>query len=301
MIEFKRILCPVDCSDLSTRALHYAAAFARWYDGELIALHVLPSAADLFAWTPDAASQMAPMLSPARAAHAVRQQLETAGIAGLEPRIVVHEGLEHEAIAALARDEHVDLLVIGTHGRRGFNRLFLGSVTEKVIRTAPCPVLTVPPGAPDASGPPVAFKRILCPLDYSASSTRALRYALELGRQGGGTVTVLHVCEYKDPKEPSAYADPAVRAFRQRMIADAHERLHHEVEGEPQTWCGIEEIVALNTNRAAYEILDRSVAMDADLIVMGAQGSGGLELMLYGSNTHHAVRRARCPVLTVRA
>jgi nucleotide-binding universal stress UspA family protein len=70
---------------------------------------------------------------------------------------------------------------------------------------------------------------------------------------------------------------------------------------ESRAWCDIEEIVALNAHRAYREILQRATAMDADLIVMGAQGTGGIELMLYGSNTHHVVRSAGCPVLTVRA
>lgn len=83
------------------------------------------------------------------------------------------------------------------------------------------------------------------------------------------------------------------------MIDQAQERLHSQVAGEPQTWCEIEEVVAVN--RAYREILQRAASGGVDLIVMGAQGHGGLDLMLYGSNTQHVVRAARCPVLTVRA
>lgn len=135
----------------------------------------------------------------------------------------------------------------------------------------------------------------------------ALEFALELGRQADGSVTVVHTLEYMDPEgspEPSAF-DPCRQAAlecrrrRQDRIDYARERLHAQLAGEARTWCEIEEVVAMN--RACKEILQRASNSDADLIVMGAQGSGGIELMLYGSNTHHVVRAATCSVLTVRA
>ena len=79
-----------------------------------------------------------------------------------------------------------DLLVMGTHGLGGFHRLLLGSVTEKVARTASCPLLTVPPAAPAMTPRPILFKKIVCPIDYSPASLKALDYALELGRQADG-------------------------------------------------------------------------------------------------------------------
>ena len=131
--------------------------------------------------------------------------------------------------------------------------------------------------------------------------------ALELGRQADGSVTVVYALEYIDPEEslePSVF-DPCRQAAlesrrrRQDRIDYARERLHAQLAGEARTWCEIEEVVAIN--RAYKEILQRASDSDADLIVMGAEGSGGIELMLYGSNTHHVVRAATCPVLTVRA
>jgi nucleotide-binding universal stress UspA family protein len=102
-----------------------------------------------------------------------------------------------------------------------------------------------------------------------------------------------------DPEEPCEHVDVDIHRNRQHFIDQARERLHAQLAGEPRTWCEIEEIVAVN--RAYKEILQRAAASDVDLIVMGAQGRGGIELMLYGSNTHHVVRAATCPVLTVRA
>ena len=91
-----------------------------------------------------------------------------------------------------------DLLVIGTHGRSGFERLVLGSVTEKVLRKASCPVLTVPKRLPDAVPVgPVLFKRILCPVDFSESSLHALSYAVSMAQEADGQLTVLHVVAHE--------------------------------------------------------------------------------------------------------
>jgi nucleotide-binding universal stress UspA family protein len=288
MSRFTRILCPVDMSDASITALRHAAALARWYESDLVVQHVLPSAATTFAWAPDLANQMPLPASRERAQDALRAVIAAADAADRAPRLRVDEGFAHQAIVTAAADEGCDLLVIGTHGRSGFSHLFLGSVTEKVVRTATCPVLTVPPAA---AGVAVTFKRILCPIDYSPSSRKAFDYALDLGRQAGGVVTALVVCE----------VDAGVRASRAHILGAARARLHALVAEEPRTWCEIEEVVALHHHRAGHAIIERARTGHADLIVMGAQGAGGLELMVYGSNTHHVVRTAACPVLTVRA
>jgi nucleotide-binding universal stress UspA family protein len=153
----------------------------------------------------------------------------------------------------------------------------------------------------------VTFKKILCAMDYSPSALRALQYALDLGRQAGGCVTVLYALEYTDPEdvlEPSPF-DPCHQAVvdsrrrRQALIDHARRQLHEVVAQEPTTWCEIEELVAVD--RAYKAILHHAQEVKADLITMGAQGAAGLELMLYGSNTQHVLRAASCPVLTVRA
>jgi len=308
VIAFKHILCPVDFSDTSARALIYATAFATWYEAQLTVLHV----ATAF----DEPLEPVPVRDAARAPYPgsrdeiiarLRRSLEQAGATALNARPLAQEGRVSELIVNCAAAMKADLLVMGTHGLSGFHRLLLGSVTEKVVRTATCPLLTVPPAVPATTPRPILFKKILCPIDYSPSALKALEYALELGRQANGCVRVLHALEYMDPEEslePSVF-DPCREAAlesrrrRQHLIDHARERLHTQLAGESRTWCEIEEVVAIN--RAYKEILQRAAASDADLIVMGAQGSSGIELMLYGSNTHHVVRAATCPVLTVRA
>jgi nucleotide-binding universal stress UspA family protein len=220
-------------------------------------------------------------------------------VEGDRTSLVADSGLVHRTILRHAATLPADLLVMGTHGRSGFSRLFLGSVTERVLRSAPCPVLTVPP-APGAGAPlPVVFKNILCGVDFSPASIAALQWALELGRQSGGRVTVLHAIEFLHEREPSPFLDLDLAKYHRQAIKRAGEWLHTRLAGEPQTWCAIEEVVVVG--RAAQLLLSRSADGGADLIVVGAQGAGGIELMLSGSTSQPIVRGATCPVLSVPA
>jgi nucleotide-binding universal stress UspA family protein len=102
-----------------------------------------------------------------------------------------------------------------------------------------------------------------------------------------------------DPEEPCEHVDFDIRKRRQHYIDHARNRLHAQLAQESTTWCEIKEVVAID--RAYKAVLRHAADSHADLIVMGAQGTGGVELMLYGSNTQHVVRAAPCPVLTVHA
>jgi nucleotide-binding universal stress UspA family protein len=299
VIAFHHIVCPIDFSDASARALTYATAIARWYGAKLTVLHVA-AAFDEAVESAGASAEGTPYPgSHDDIVARIGRSIEEAGAGDLEVRPLAQVGIVTELIVSCTGALKADLLVMETHGLGGFHRLLLGSVTEKVARTATCPVLTVPPFAPATTARAVVFKKILCPIDYSPSSLKALEYALELGRQADGRVTALSVVEYVDPDDSYAQLDLDILGKRQQILEHARERLHAQLAGEPQTWCEIEEVVAMN--RAYKEILQRASDSKVDLIVMGAQGSAGIELMVYGSNTHYVVRGAACPVLVVRA
>ena len=200
MIEIRRILCPIDFSDYSRRALDHAMAIARWYGSTVTALHVFSSA-------PVVASYPGPVvLEPIVLTAVGREELlaetkafiDAEAVPGVRVEAVVREGQAAAEIADMAISMNADLLVIGTHGRSGFERLLLGSVTEKVLRKARCPVLTVPRRLPDAvPAGAVLYKRILCPVDFSASSLHALKYATSLAQESDGQLTVLHVVSHE--------------------------------------------------------------------------------------------------------
>jgi nucleotide-binding universal stress UspA family protein len=298
MITFTHILCPIDLSEASVRALTYATALANWYGARLEVLHVTrppepPTiAADGVVVEPGRAVSSEPVVAE------MHRVLAQVGASAVTPELLVAGGRTHEVIVERAAAHAVDLIVMGTHGRSGFNRLLLGSVTERLLRVAPCPVLTVSAAAPAATASAVSFKRILCPIDFSPASLGALACALSLARAAGGGVTVLHAIEYLDPEEPCEHVDFDIRQRREHFVEHARARLHALVAAEDTTWCDISEVVAVG--RAYQMTLQHAAAWPADLICMGAQGTGGLELMLYGSNTQHVLRTAGCPVLTVR-
>ena len=211
---------------------------------------------------------------------------ETGG-AGL--RVHTAEGDAALEIVRHATELRADLLVMGTHGRSGFDRFTLGSVTEKVLRKAPCPVLTLPPGA--ASTPlDVAYRQLVCPTDFSSSSDRGIDVALSFARNANARVTVLHVVEGPDedgePVQPDRI-DAGRRALHAFLAAHAGAVGHAE------------ELVAVG--KPHQEILRVAAEQQADLIVIGVRGRGAVDVTLFGSTTNQVVRRAACPVLTMRS
>ena len=152
MIEIKRILVPIDFSDHSRHALDHAVAMARWYDSTITLLHVystVPVAAYAPGTTMHPSVAMTPMDRDALLALMRRFAEDEAG-ADRPIQCETCEGAAAAETLARAKALPADLIVMGTHGRSGFERLLLGSVTEKVLRKASCPVLSVPRGARDA-------------------------------------------------------------------------------------------------------------------------------------------------------
>ncbi len=140
--QFKKVLCPIDFSSDSFTALDYAADFARQGNGQLILMHIVdnpltdfygPRGANYYAEVEHAIEKSKQMLTDAAHAHA----------AGVPCEVVVKHGNPYIEILDLATAQRADVIVMSTHGRTGPQRLVIGSVTEKVVRTAPCPVFTV--------------------------------------------------------------------------------------------------------------------------------------------------------------
>ena len=188
---------------------------------------------------------------------------------------------------------------MGTHGRGGFQRLLLGSVTDKVLRTARQPVLTV--ATADDVRTAGSFKRILCGIDFSECSLAALAYALTLAEGSEAPhVTALNVVEWT----PVGY-DPLIGpptdlvGYRMTAAAAARERLHEAVAKANQKNVRVEEIVT--SGKPHHELLRIAREQTSDLIVLGIHGRNPIDRMFFGSTAEPLVRHAPCPVLTVRA
>ena len=302
MMSFERILCPVDFSDPSRRALNYATALSRWYGAPLTVLHARAREPVFEVTAPFGLLGAPPLMrqdveeQPAE----LRRFMGAANDAAAT-EIVVERGDVCSEILRQAIDRKADLIVMGTHGHTGLRHVLLGSVTEKIIRNASCPVLVVPPHAADAGSAAAAvFKRIVHATDFSKASSAALTCALALAKEADARLTLLHAIEF-----PQALHDiPLPRGSEvdhQHALAEAEylRRLRALVPAQARMYCTV--AARVSEGKPARAILRVADEEQADLIVLGVQGRGTVELMVFGSNAHAVIREAGCPVLVVPA
>jgi len=303
-MAISRILCPIDFSDASAHAIEQAVALARWYGARITALHVHLTVGP----APIISPPDTPMLEALGAADldALRSRVadawRPATDAGVGLDVVVMSGEPVRAILEQAAQLPADVIVMGTHGTSGFQHLLLGSVTEKVLRKAACPVLTVPPRAQTTSTQ--TFERLLCAVDFSDSSLKAVDAAASLAKESGAALTLLHVLEWPwhEPPVPAMEGVPPEQAralveYRQYLESSARSRLEDlaasVAPGAPAP------SVQVRFGKPYIELLDAARDGRADVIVIGVRGRNALDIGLFGSTTNQVVRRATCPVLTV--
>lgn len=297
MVQIRRILCPIDFSETSRRALEHAVAIARWYESQVTALHVIlplfPQPPILFA---EAAHSAVPTVSERQAREEqLRAWLEPAHGEGVKTDVLVEGGDVARRIIERVKSQQADLVVMGTHGLSGFERLVLGSVTEKVLRTAGCPVMTVPPASRTSVTLP--YKRVLCPVDFSDSSLAALRFALSIAEEADASLTILHVFDWP-PDDDLLIERFEVPTFRLLVEDEARGRLEALITDEVRAWC--KPSTKVGYGKPYREILQTAENEATDLIVIGVRGRNPLDLAVFGSTTNQVVRRASCPVLTLK-
>jgi nucleotide-binding universal stress UspA family protein len=302
-MQIRHVLCAIDFSEISRHALDYAIVMARWYGARVSVLHVHQLSPPVYG-----APYVGPeALEPIVLAEVERRELahrldayvaEDRSTSGTAIDTLLDEALNVPAvILSRARSEAADLIVIGTHGRSGFQRLVLGSVAEKVLRQACCPVLTVPPRAPDAVPRSIlSVERILCPVDFSGASNRALVFAGSLAEQTHAHLSVLHVLELPPDLSDPPYS--GIAEFRHDQFQRARRVLADTVKELVPPTCPVQQLLLVG--RSYREILRVAAEQGADLIAIGVQGRSAADMMFFGSTTNHVVRTATCPVLTVR-
>jgi nucleotide-binding universal stress UspA family protein len=297
-VAIRHILCPVDFSETSGRALHHALELARRRGARVTVMHVaartLPPLSALGAGT--SAAMEGGVREGLR--HDLLEELQRFVEPAAKGVPVAYEVDEGNVVGSIVeRAAHADLLVLGTHGHGEIEKLVLGSVTEKALHKAPCPVLTVP--RPEQSPPPAAsFKRILCPLDFSAASDEALAVALAMAREEDGRVTLLHVVEGALGEMSADDLHLDLGGYLKQAEEQARERLRRTMSGEDARWYDDQPILAVG--KAHSKILSVAEERNSDLIVIGVHGRGALDRLIFGSTARHVVRGASCPVLSVR-
>ena len=289
MLRINRILFPTDGSDASAVAFPQAAALADWHDAELHILNVTDDRDDPALTVPVSDKTLRDWLA------AVPSGMTTPDLRDLSvTQKQVEADAPAERLLAYVEDEDIDLIVMGTHGRRGLSRALLGSVTETVVRQAPCPVFVV--RSTDEPMPQQhAIRRVLVPIDFSDASHEAIQHATEIAQTYGAEINLLHVIE--EVVYPSAYGLGDAYFPTQNVIKKVEQTLADLARDE----IGYEHImISAVVGYAPLSIIDYAEENEADLIVIATHGRSGFDRMLLGSVAERVIRRAPVPVFIVK-
>ncbi len=216
---------------------------------------------------------------------------------GLDTTAVTREGIPANEIVDYADEHGVDAIVIGTSGRGGLSRSIVGSVADKVVRTASVPVLTITPSAASGAASARTVDSLLLPTDGSETAEVAIERGLALAAHLQATVHFLSVVDSDltdtlatvsdDDVDHSSTLLERANTHLETLATDARDR-------------DLEVVTRAKAGSPAEEIVDYAESEDIDLIAMGTAGRGGFSRMLLGSVTDAVVRTATVPVMTVR-
>jgi nucleotide-binding universal stress UspA family protein len=302
MLKVKNILVPTDFSPASDDALTSACQWSRKLGAQIHVFHALQSLRPDFYPASLAASD--PSWIPKALRKSAERELETrrhlAAHQGIAVTCASTEGLSAAAtILEYAESYEIDLIAMGTHGRRGVPRMLLGSVAEEVVQCASRPVLTIVAGARSAR--PLQPERILVAVDLSEHSRALVAHAKHLAAVFGAELRLVHVLVpwavppyyYAGMEAPSLVFDsPRL----EKQLSYALESLYSEANG-PRGPVDFH----LERGQAVEKILRVAAVHSTDLLILGSHGLTGLPQLLMGSVAERVVRRAPCPVLTVKA
>jgi len=288
-VALKNILFSTDFSPTAEAALPYAVGLAKQYGAKVHGLHVrFPATYPIVG--PEAMPQI--IEAAEQQAKFEAQQMHEL-LAAVPHEVTITEGDLWPTLNEIVEKQKVDLIVMGTHGRKGLSRALLGSTAEEIFRKATFPVLTVGPHVSRNTERRMAMKQILFATDFSPESLAALPFAVSLAQEHQSNLTLMHATgksEVGDLVREGLYKDSTLR------------RLQALVPEGAELWC--EPKCRADEGPEAEKILEAAVALGADLIVLGVhapQGGVGATTHILRSIAHEVVTNAQCPVLTVRA
>ena len=291
----KKILCAIDRSPSSLQAFGYAIALARWQSARLNLLEVVEEAPPPPGVTRAPKSDGVPNETRTALERDLRRALTARRASDVKVEISLRKGTAVQEILAQAKTSRADLIVIGSHGRGGVQRLVLGSVAERVLRLATCPVLTVRRGVRLVRRSRSPFETILCPTDFSAAANKAVAYAKRLAQEADAKLILMTAVEWPFGDEVTS---GAVAELQKSIASNASDALTRLLPRPASNGPRAQAIVAVG--KASAAIVKVARARSVDLIVMGVSGRGALDVAILGSTTHHVIREGAWPVLTVR-
>jgi nucleotide-binding universal stress UspA family protein len=300
-VTFKNILLATDFSEVSRKAVPYAAAIASRYGSKIYLVHVIPPKPR----TPIPIEPLPAELDFGRldAERDMKAFLRGDSLGDIPHEVLLEQGAIWDVLSeSITRDE-IDLLVLGTHGRGGLKKVILGSVAEELFRLASCPVLTVGPAVPAEPAGAKDFCRILFATDFGPASLNALPYAISLATESKARLILLHVVMPVPVVDVGPYWYPGTDLVEQQKTARARyiERLKKLIPPEVNLPSDPEFLVDFDF--APDAIVKIAADSQADLIVMGVNQSAWARASAHlpWATAHEVVCHAKCPVLTVRS
>ena len=286
-VLIKRILFATDFSTCAHYAEQHVVFFSKACGATVEVLHVLQLYPGVYPTVQDHRE------TDQQLADVVRR-IQQAGVLITKQQEI---GFPSVVICEEARKSDTDLIIMGTHGRAGLEHVLLGSIAERVLTMAPCPVLT----AREPRGAEVPkmktknkFKHIVAPIDFSDCSMDALEYAILLAKQLGASLTLLHVLE------PVSYAhDLILRPVMERHPEQINSALKRLASVIRTHLLSVRE--AICGGLPADSIVEFVRVSHCDLIVMGTHGRRGILHLMRGSVAEAVLRRTSCPVLAVKS
>ncbi|MBO6576206.1 MAG: universal stress protein [Rhodothermales bacterium] len=294
MIRIKNILAAQDFSDCSRHALEAAIRMAAATGAKLHVVYVQLLHDEPF--TPTLAKEHQDRIRDA-VRSSVADRFKQVGDIDLEYD-TLRDVSAAPALVRYAEANDIDLMVVGTHGRRGLRRLMLGSVAEEAVRTAPCPVLTVHQRDTVDVLTPGPNAEILLPLDFSSRSLEVIPTARQLAAATGARLRVMHVVE--EVVHPAFYNAGAYSIYD--LQPDVEERALEHLRKAYSKAHGpaVPVVFEVRVGHPAAEIVESAHENGDGMIVMATHGLTGLGHVLMGSEAERVVRTATCPVLTIR-
>jgi nucleotide-binding universal stress UspA family protein len=296
MWALRSILCPVDFSEESQNALRWAVALAAKHQSRLTVLNVVDQLLVRAAQARYGRDLPKAETEPALRSF-VTAALPPAAAWVPTPLIDARVGDPSNVILETADREHVDLIVMGTHGLGGLRKLFLGSTTERVLRRTRVPLLAVPSAGLsvvlDASGPRFTIKSILAATDFSEASSNAVQLAAELAREFSGPLVITHVVT---PVIVPTQWQPYIEFADEERVTQARERLETWLRELPGK---IQGEIIVSVGRPADSIAATAAEKGAGLIVMGLFGDRGASAPRPGSIAYRVLCASHVPVLVI--
>jgi nucleotide-binding universal stress UspA family protein len=297
-LSLKNIICATDFSDPANDTINYGVSLAKEFNAKLYVCHVIDlSSATLYGDATFAfETQLIHMEEYAQ--ERLRRLMDSYDI---EWEPLVSTGNAADEVARLAEEMSADLTITATHGHSGLKRLILGSVTEHLMRTLPCPLLAVHryekfPDVPATRD--IGFKRVLVGCDFSPNSDLAFQYGLSLAQEYEAELHLIHVLEPPIYKDIPKAAEAAREVVRKNLYEQLKQKLEAMVPQDALNWCKPKTM--LLAGHPDDELIKYADIQGIDLIVMGVAGHGLVESFFVGSTTERVMRKASCAVLSVR-